>query len=77
MAKIIDTLPGRAGRRPVHPWDEYFDGQARELSAPEDFTCKPASFRSAAQQRAAAYGGKLETRLVDNKVYLRFTREGA
>jgi hypothetical protein len=54
IPEIIDKIPARGGRL-SYPWDEWFDGQLRKLTAGEDFSVKVHSMyamaRSAAQIR--------------------------
>ena len=54
MAKILAELPGRRrGRRPLYPWDEWLDGQARRLEHGADFTSSAGTLRTAVHKAAA------------------------
>jgi hypothetical protein len=69
MAKILTEMPkkaGGAGRKAIYPYDEWLDGQIRQLDSGEDYNAKPqsvvASIRTMAEQR----GMKLRSRFVHN-----------
>ena len=62
MAKIIDEMPKRRrGPRPLYPWDEWFDGQARRLEHGADFTSSPAVLRTAIHKAAVRRGMTAQT----------------
>lgn len=70
MAKILTEMPkktGGAGRQAMYPYDEWLDGQIRQLDSDEDYTAKPqsvvASIRGAAEQRNM----KLRSRFVHDE----------
>jgi len=65
MARVIDTFPApKTTSR--YPWDEWLDGQIRELVAGEDFTSKPETLRQNAALQAQKRGGRAKTRLLDD-----------
>jgi hypothetical protein len=65
MAKIVDAIPARVdnnGRHEAHPWDEWLDGQVRELVAGEDFAGTPRNMARSIRRAAAARGVTVTTR---------------
>lgn len=73
MAKILTEMPKKAGgigRKPIYPYDEWLDGQIRQLDVGEDFTAKPQSVVASLRQTAEQRGMKLRSRFVfgDDKV---------
>lgn len=63
MARRLDEFPAAAGSR--YPWDEWLDGSVWELVPGDDFTAKPATFRSIAQAQAKKRGGRIRTKAVE------------
>jgi hypothetical protein len=62
MAVILGSFPAaRRGRPARYPWDEWLDGQARELEHGQDFTIDRESFRKSAQIIARRRGLTLKT----------------
>lgn len=69
MAKVIehpDPLPRH------YPWAQWLDGRTWELVRGVDFDCAPASFQRNAYRAARRRGGGLATRIVGDRVQLRF-----
>ena len=64
MPRKLEQFPSVATRR--YPWDELLDGDAWELVAGEDFTCKPTTFIANARIQAKRRGGNVRTRLFQN-----------
>jgi hypothetical protein len=64
--KILNELPkkGNAGRKAIYPYDEWLDGQIRELEVGVDFTAKPISVLASCRGAAEARGMRLRTRYV-------------
>lgn len=69
MARILEALPEahKSARVSKYPLDEWFDGQARELTHGEDFDSKPDSFRNAISGAGRARGIKVLTRKTGEK----------
>jgi hypothetical protein len=72
MAKILTEMPkkaGGAGRTPIYPYDEWLDGQIRELEVGEDYKARPQSVVASIRTTAERRGMKLRSRFVhdDNK----------
>lgn len=69
MAKVISSaVPVRPWRR--YPWDEWFDGKARELARGEDFTVSTVNFRSAAVSAARRMGIRVAIAIRGDSVLL-------
>jgi hypothetical protein len=69
MAKILAEMPRKAagaGRKPIYPYDEWLDGQIRQLEGGKDFTAKPGSVLTSIRQTADARGLKLRTRYTND-----------
>lgn len=69
MAKILTEMPkrlGGAGRKPIYPYDEWLDGQIRQLEPDIDYTAKPQSVVSSARATAEKRGMHLRTRYLHN-----------
>lgn len=55
MAKIIKQFTkGKPGPKSKYNWDEWFDGQTRELTQGKDFTCSVATFERYARKMSKA-----------------------
>jgi hypothetical protein len=70
MARVLDSFPSAAdsGR---YPWDEWLDGQVRELIAGEDFTVGVEAFRRAAYTAAKERQLKIRSKAMgDNSIAL-------
>lgn len=70
MPKIITELPAanRGTRSSKYPWEEWFDGQAREFEQGEDFSSTIRSFTGLAYGKARAMGKSLVIRKVSETV---------
>lgn len=69
MAKILAELPKKAsgaGRKPIYPYDEWLDGQIRQLEGGIDFTAKPQSVLASIRQTAKERGMNLRTRYAND-----------
>jgi hypothetical protein len=69
MAKILTEMPkkaGGAGRTPIYPYDEWLDGQIRELEVGEDYKARPQSVVASIRTTAERRGMKLRSRFVHN-----------
>lgn len=67
MAKILQEMPkkaGGAGRQAIYPYDEWLDGQIRQLEPGEDYKAKPQSVVTSLRQTAENRGMKLRSRFV-------------
>lgn len=68
MPKIINEMPAatRGSRAPKYPWDEWFDGQAREFVQGDgddaDFKATIRSFTGMAYAAGRTYGKKVVIR---------------
>lgn len=70
MAKILTEMPkktGGAGRKALYPYDEWLDGQIRQLEPEEDYKAKPQSVVASIRQTAEARGMKLRSRFVHDE----------
>jgi hypothetical protein len=67
MARKLEmtTLPKRGNRK--YPWEEWFDGSVWELRAGEDFTARPATFRTLAKQQAARRNIKVDMQVYESE----------
>ena len=77
MAKILSHFPEAAKHsRENYPWDEWLDGNIRELVQGEDFWIKRQSFRARAMQKAYERGGTVRmANLGDDKtIVLQFVK---
>lgn len=67
MAKVLNAFPQQAKHsREQYPWDEWLDGQIRQLIAGEDFWIKRQSFRARAMQKAYDRGGVVRMANMDD-----------
>lgn len=69
MAKILTEMPKRAagaGRKAIYPYDEWLDGQIRELEPGIDYEAKPQSVVMSIRGTATKRGLKLRARFVHN-----------
>lgn len=69
MAKILTEMPkriGGPGRPSEYPYDEWLDGQIRQLEPGVDFQAKPQSVVQSARTMAEKRGMKLRSRLLTN-----------
>jgi hypothetical protein len=64
MARTVDAFPQSPGAVRRYPWDQYMDGRVWILVPGEDFTAKPATFRTMATQQALKRGGRIRMRAV-------------
>lgn len=67
MATIVDAAEvawGR-GREAGYPWNEWFDGQARQLERGKDFDIKPESLRGQAYTAARRNKVRIRTKILD------------
>lgn len=64
MAKILTEMPKKegVGRTAIYPYDEWLDGQIRQLEVGEDFTAKPTSVITSVRSQAEKRGMKLRSR---------------
>lgn len=67
MATIIDASEVSWGRGRVagYPWEEWFDGQTRQLTRNKDFKIKPESLRGQAYTAARRHRVKIRTKILD------------
>lgn len=54
-----------------YPWDTWMDGHIWQLTAGEDFTCKPGSFAIQARRAARERGMRLRIRSLPDMVLLK------
>jgi hypothetical protein len=69
MAKILTEMPkrvGGAGRKAIYPYDEWLDGQIRQLEPNVDYHAKPQSVVASIRQTAEARGLRLRSRFLFN-----------
>lgn len=69
MAKILTEMPkktGGLGRKAIYPYDEWLDGQIRQLEPGEDYKAKPQSVVASIRQTAENRNMKLRSRFVLN-----------
>lgn len=69
MAKILAEMPRKragAGRKAIYPYDEWLDGQIRQLEGGKDFTSKPSSVLALIRQTAESRGMRLRTRFAND-----------
>jgi hypothetical protein len=73
MAKIVnDSALGELRHAFKYPWDEWFDGQTREMVPGEDFFTGAATFRNTFGTAARQRGLLAQTRITgDNRVIAR------
>lgn len=64
---ILDEFPNHMGRTPIYPWEQWTDGQIRELVQGEDFYSEATSFRTLIHRTARRRGLKAKTRISDDK----------
>lgn len=70
MAKVIDSLPKKAGgigRKSKYSYETWLDGQIWQLDSGEDFKGKPESMRANINNAAHAKGLKVRSRIVIRK----------
>lgn len=70
MAKILEEMPKKAGgigRQAIYPYDEWLDGQIRQLESGNDYNAKPQSVIASLRQTAENRGLKLRSRFVRNE----------
>ena len=79
MAKIIDdsALTGAARRNTRYPWDEWFDGQTRELVRGEDFTISTTAFGRSAYGAAQMRGKRARITVLEDRILLRAEKRPA
>lgn len=58
---ILQEFPHHLGRPPIYPWDEWTDGQIRELRQGVHFHSQATSFRTLVHRTAKDYGLKAKT----------------
>jgi hypothetical protein len=82
MAKRVDNFPELPSQS-RYPWDEWLDGSVWELIPGQDFSGKPANFRSVATGQAKKRNGKVKTRLLradgpeqTDRLYVQFEQNG-
>lgn len=63
MARIVDRVESHRGRPQVHPWDEWTDGQVRELFQGEDFDGQLQSMRTIVHRKARDMGLRARTHI--------------
>lgn len=68
--RIIDSMPAGTGKRARYPWNEWFDGQVRQLENGVDFTCTPEGLRTTIHTAAKRMGFKVTTANVEGDVYV-------
>lgn len=61
-----------SNRESKYPWDKWTDGEIWKVEAKKDFTCKPASFRSALQTHADKIEKKVRASVRDEFVVFQF-----
>lgn len=64
---ILSEFPNHMGRTPIYPWEQWTDGQIRELVQGEDFYSEATSFRTLIHRTARRRGLKAKTRISDDK----------
>jgi hypothetical protein len=75
MAKIIDDADFGVVRRKKYPWDEWLDGQARELTRGIDFDNSVKSMQNTFLQAAMTRSLIGQTRVIDeNRLLVRATK---
>ena len=69
MAKIVNDEELAVGKV-KYPWNEWFDGQTRELSRPEDFETTVSNMRNMIYVAAKKHGKKVTCRPQGNTIIL-------
>ena len=79
MARIIEdsALTGPARRKASYPWDEWLDGQTRELVRGEDFTINTSAFARSAYAAAQMRGKRARITVMDDSILLRAEKRQA
>lgn len=72
MAKIIEKVPDNRGKKEGYPWDEWTDGQSRELVFGEDFHVNPYTFRNYVYDVARRKGMKVKASMEGDSVFIQF-----
>lgn len=72
MAKVLDAMPKKVSgkRSAVYPYDEWFDGRARELEAGVDFKSKARSLGNLLRMEASKRGLKISVYLQGDNVFV-------
>jgi hypothetical protein len=68
MATVVGEIP--KGKYTKHPWDEWFDGQLRELEFGVDFFTGTKSFYQNVRQAAARYKVRVLVTTQGDRVYV-------
>jgi hypothetical protein len=74
MSQIIDNFTSKKGRPPVHPWEEWADGNARRLFKGQDFEGNLISMRTMIHRKAREIGLRAFTKInaADQSIQVRF-----
>lgn len=79
MAEIIEQWPTiTRTRKSIYPWDEWTDGQIRQVTEGSDFVSSLKTFVQGLYAYAARHGAKVEVRTApsDGVVAFRFVPSG-
>jgi hypothetical protein len=77
MSRILTELPGgKSGRIPKYPYDEWLDGQVRELKRGVDFVPEARSFVGTFRQYALRHGIEAKFIAAGDLVYVQATQNG-
>lgn len=73
--KVLGEFPSKATAFKKYDWKTLFDGKVYELTAGEDFHCKPNSFAQLAYKVAKARAIKVRSNIAETTVTIQALKD--